>query len=139
MLMYFLALLKFENKPIVRHVEGSSNSANITWLPPANNSGFDEVILYDIQCNICVESVCSKNCADLLYTPGRYNITRTWVRVSGLVNGQTYQFRVFPKNSLNRVLPRERWTFAESKLFSFLSRGNSIHYSMLTTRVAVLC
>ena len=124
--MYFLALLKFENKPIVRHVEGSSNSANITWLPPANNSGFDEVILYEIQCNICVESVCNKSCTDLSYDPSQYNITRTWVRVSALANGQTFQFRTFPKNSLNKILSRDRWTFTATNPFLFLSRGNSI-------------
>ncbi len=125
-MLMFLALLKIENKPIVKQVEGSSNSVNITWLSPANNSGFHEVILYDIQCNICVESVCNKSCTDLLYDPSQYNVTRTWVRVSGLVDGPTYQFRVFPKNSLNRVVPRERWTFAERKLFSFLSRGITV-------------
>ncbi len=136
--MYFLALLKVENKPIVKQVEGSSNSVNITWLPPVNNSGFDDVILYEIQCNTCLEFVCNKSCTDLLYTPSQSNITRTWVRVFGLVNGQTYQFRIFPKNSLNRIVPRDSWTFAESKPFLFLSRGNSIQYSMLTTRVTVL-
>ena len=130
MLMYFLALLNVKNIPIVKQVEGSSDSVNITWLPPANNNRFDEVILYDIQCNICVESVCNKSCTDLSYDPSQYNITRTWVRVSGLVNNdQIYQFRIFPKNSLNRVVPRDRWTFAASKPFSF-PRGNSIRLTV---------
>ena len=115
-----------ETEPVINQVEDSSNSVNITWLPPSNNSGINETIFYDIQCFTCVKSVCNKSCTDLLYTPSRYNITQTSVRVSGLVDGETYQFRIFPKNSLNSAIPRRKWEFTANKLpFIFQPRGST--------------
>ena len=116
------APIKMEIEPVINQVE---DSVNITWLPPSNNSGINETILYDIQCFTCTKSVCNKSCTDLVYNPSRYNLTQTSVRVSGLVGGETYQFRIFPKNSLNIVIPRCKWEFIASKPFTFQSRGRS--------------
>ena len=112
---------------MVKPVEGSSNSVNITWLPPVNNSDINGAIVYDIQCYICVDvdfKSCKKSCKDLSYSPSQYDVTKTSVRVSGLVHGQTYQFKIFPKNSLNKVIPKEQWKFVKSDPYPFKSEGN---------------
>lgn len=111
-----------ENEPVINQVDG--NSISITWLPPSNNGGINETIFYAIECFICNESVCNKSCTDILYIPSRYNLTKTSVRVSGLVGGETYQFRIFPKNSLNTFIPRSKWEFTTSKPFIFQPRGS---------------
>ena len=117
---------------MINQVEDSSNSVNITWLPPSNNSGINETTFYDIQCFTCVKSVCNKSCTDLLYTPSRNNITQTSVRVSGLVDGETYQFRIFPKNSLNSAIPRRKWEFTANIPFTFQPRGSTFIQRILT-------
>ncbi len=127
MIVYLSAPIQIKNPPMVKPVEGSSNSVNITWLPPVNNSDINGAIVYDIQCYICVDGEakrCSKSCKDLSYSPSQYNVTKTCVRVSGLVHGQTYQFKIFPKNSLNKVIPKEQWKFVKSDPYPFKSEGN---------------
>ena len=120
------APINMEIEPVINQVEDSSNSINITWLSPSNNNGIKETIFYEIQCFICVKSVCNKSCTDLLYTPSRHNLTKTSVRASGLVDGGTYQFRIYPKNSLNSAIPRRKWQFATSKPYTFLTGGNTL-------------
>ena len=113
-----------EIEPVINQDKDSSNSINITWFPPSNNSGINETIFYDIQCFTCDKSVCNKSCTVLVYTPSRYNLTKTSVRVSGLVGSETYQFRIFPKNSLNNAIPRRKWEFIANKPFTFQSEGS---------------
>jgi hypothetical protein len=122
--VYLSALIKIESKPTVDKQLNDDNSVNITWSPPVNKSGIrNEVIVYDILCYICIESVC-KSCEDLTYIPNQYNVTRTSVRVSGLVPGQSYKFRIFPKNNLNYRIQKKDWNFIESEPYTFQSKGN---------------
>ena len=119
---------------MINQVKDSKNSINITWLPPLNNSGINETIFYVIQCLICaVKSVCKKSCTDLQYAPSRKNITQTSVLVSNLVGGKMYEFRIFPKNSLNSAIPRSEWKYI-AKRFTLEQRGSIlIQPSLLTT------
>ncbi|CAB4026082.1 ephrin type-B receptor 1 isoform X4, partial [Paramuricea clavata] len=136
------APIKIESKPTFHNVS-DVNSVNITWSPPVNKSGIpNEVIFYDILCYICIESVCNKSCEDLTYIPNQYNVTRTSVRVSGLVSGQSYKFRIFPKNKLNYRIPKEDWNFIESEPYTFQSKENmkkSKGEASLTYLVVIVC
>ena len=127
--MYLSAPIKIESKPTVDKQLNDDNSVNITWSPPVNKSGIpNEVIFYDILCYTCIDSVCNKSCEDLTYIPNQYNVTRTSVRVSGLVPGQSYKFRIFPKNNLNYRIPKEDWNFIESEPYTFQSTGNNLFF-----------
>ena len=120
---------------MINQVKDSKNSINITWLPPSNNSGINETIFYDIQCLICaVESVCNKSCTDLQYAPSRNNITQTSVLVYNLVGGQMYEFRIFPKNSLNRAIPRSEWKYI-AKRFTLEQRGSIFNSTIFTNDI----
>jgi hypothetical protein len=134
--LYPSAPVKIPEKPVVSRIEGSKDSVNITWLPPINNSGIDETVVYDIVCNICAEvacnkscgDVCSKPCADLSYSPSQHNVTETRIRVSGLVNKRSYQFKIVAKNSLNTVVPRKKWKFVSSDPYEFSSKGINTYW-----------
>ena len=126
MVVCFSAPIKLDNKPKVEQANDGSNSVNLTWLPPVNNSGLKETIFYDIFCYVCNQSNCNKSCADVTYNPKQYNLTGTHAVVSGLVHGQTYEFRIYPKNSLNKVVPRDEWNFTATKPFIFERKGETI-------------
>ena len=100
-----LAPLKLEHKP--KRYQIDEKSLNITWDEPKINNGINETVVYDIQCFVCDgESHCNRTrCKDLKYDPaGPYNITKTYVRVSGVDVGSTYVFRIYPKYSLTERL-----------------------------------
>ncbi|XP_028394326.1 ephrin type-B receptor 2-like [Dendronephthya gigantea] len=136
------APIKLDEEPIVKVINDRSNRVNITWVPPVNNSGVIETVFYDIFCFVCNKTICNKSCAELTYTPKQYNLTETHTVVSGLVEGMTYEFRIYPKNSLNKVIPRDKWTFVASKPFPFESTVESKEKgdnNRLTFVVIIVC
>ena len=126
-----------DSEPLMKQVQ-NSNDILIYWLPPSNNNGMNETIFYDIECMICVESICNKTCTDILFTPSQYNLTQTSVRVSGLVVGDTCQFRIFPKDSLNSVMPRSAWTYISTKVFNVTTGGTASFLSFILTNVILI-
>ena len=121
--MCLSAPIKILVKPEVKEIKGSRNSVNITWLPPLNNS-INESVVYEIKCNSCATNVGNKPCARLSYHPSQVNVTKTYVRVSNLIYDQCYQFGIVAKNSLNRLVSKDKWDFVSSDPYAFQSKGN---------------
>ena len=67
-----------------------------------------------MSCSFCDGKHCNRTCSKEKYHPNQYNITQTFVKVSGLKPGGKYVFKVYPKNSLNKKYAKEKWNFTET-------------------------
>ena len=114
-LLFFLliGLVKVKLDLNIRQIGG--DTVNVTWIAP-NGVGFlTEAFKYDIKCYLCTDNACNETCNNVKYTPRQNNLTQTFVKVSNLQPGSKYVFRVYPKNSLNQVVGREKWNFTQSE------------------------
>ena len=111
-----------DKKPKVE--DTSDGSVNITWNKPNSNGGLNETIMYDVECYFCEENLCNKLCIGKIYSPSQYNLTGTSVVISDLYNG-LYIVRVYPKNSLNELVRKEKWNFTTTKQFAIHLAGKT--------------
>ena len=122
---FISGLLKMHGKPKVKPATTNKEILNIIWLKPNHNDLPNETVNYDIRCYVCdSNSVCNKSCTGVKFEPGQSNITKTYVLVSGLKDDETYQFKVFPKNSLNNIVAQDKWNSSASELYTFQPKGN---------------
>ena len=119
-MIFFKGLVKMDKKPKVENT--SDGSVNITWNKPKSNGELNETIMYDVECYFCGENLCNKLCIGKRYSPSQYNLTGTSVVISDLYNG-LYIVRVYPKNSLNELVRKEKWNFTTTKQFAIHFAG----------------
>ncbi|XP_028394329.1 ephrin type-B receptor 3-like [Dendronephthya gigantea] len=96
------------------------NILTVSWIEPSKTESLDEAIFYDVKCVLCNE-ICNETCKNVVFNPRSYNLSDTLVAVTGLQPDKKYIFRVFPKNSLNEQISRDKWNFKETNDFIFSS------------------
>ena len=103
--IYFLISAPLKIKGGAKTDFVKSGSVNISWNVPVSN-GLNEPTWYDVECYICENvSLCERNCNP----PGSNNLTQTYFVFSNVEAGQTYLFKIYPKNSLNDKIDKSRW------------------------------
>jgi hypothetical protein len=106
----FIALLTLEGNSVV-----ITFSVTLAWSEPKKiNDSLDEEIFYDVECFSCNQKTCNKSCTNERYHPGMQDLNQTSVVVSNLKPLECYMFRIYPRNSLNNVVPKEKWNFLET-------------------------
>jgi hypothetical protein len=82
----------------------------LSWTAPKNS--LKEIILYNITCFICSQSMCNIPCQNEAYDPSSNNLRQTLVTVSNLIAGGNYVFRVYV--SVKDVVPEGEWRYIET-------------------------
>ncbi|XP_028393591.1 proto-oncogene tyrosine-protein kinase receptor Ret-like [Dendronephthya gigantea] len=112
------SLIVLKDKPSIKLLD-LVGGAEITWTNKTKARISDdilrEIILYDVRCYKCNQSICNKtSCMNETYEPGQNNLIETKVIVSNLTIGGKYVFRVYAKNSLNDNVPQKEWKYVET-------------------------
>ena len=113
--LFQLGLLILDERP--KFNMSSPSNITITWTKPKKDTGLHETVRYDVECYSCEKSVCNRPCFGAKYDPRKHNLTRTSVVVSNLKPGFKYVFRVYPKNSVNEQVVKEKWNFRAMEYF----------------------
>ena len=104
-------------------IQENTTSVTIKWTKPNPAESLDETIFYDVECFLCkdknVKTTCNISCKNVAFSPGQKDLVVTSVMVTKLQPGQSYIFRVYPRNSLNDMIPKRDWKFYETKLFTY--------------------
>jgi hypothetical protein len=106
-----------DNRP---DIERNTTGITIKWNKPDKTESLDEVISYDVECFSCEDKegkICNLTCGSIIFSPGNENLNTTSVVVTNLQPDKNYIFRVYPKNSLNERIPRDKWNFLETEKF----------------------
>ena len=111
----------------------STSNITITWSKLKTDTGLQETVTYDVECYSCEKSVCNRPCFGAKYDPRKHNLTRTSVVVSNLKPGFKYVFRIYPKNSVNGQVIKEKWNCTAMEYFAVKTIGKMMHacYSCL--------
>ncbi len=105
------------------------NGITLLWSEPKKDDSLDEEIFYGVECFSCSQNMCNKSCNNERYHPGLQDLNETSVVVSNLKDLGCFIFRIYPRNSLNHVVLKEKWNFLEtsrvcipneSKMLSFI-------------------
>ena len=78
----------------------------------APKNSLKEIILYNITCFICSQSICNIPCEKETYNPGSNNLRQISVIVSNLIAGGNYVFRVYV--SVKDAVPEGEWRYIET-------------------------
>jgi hypothetical protein len=100
------ALPEIREKPRTRLI---AYGVELSWTAPKNS--LNEIILYNITCFICSQSICIP-CQNETYDPGWNNLRQSSVIVSNLIAGGNYVFRVYV--SVKDVVPEGEWRYIET-------------------------
>jgi hypothetical protein len=115
----FLGLPKLKERPMVE-TNKTSTLVIIRWSKPDTTESLNEMISYDVECFLCEEKICSSPCStNVMFNPPNDDLHSTFVVVTKLQPGRTYVFRVYPKNSLNKRIPKDKWNFLETEYFTY--------------------
>ena len=109
-----IALLRLKDEPVY---EVNKTSVTIKWSEPDKTESLSEPIFYDVECFLCKEKICNLTCENVIFSPGNKNIKTTFVVVTKLTTGKSYQFRVYPKNNLNKNILKNQWKYMETEKF----------------------
>ena len=96
----------------------------ISWEAASRNNSLDEEILYDVECFSCEKMKCNTSCREEQYDPGQNDLNQTTIVVSNLDSFGCYIFRIYPRNTLNNVIPKEKWKFYETSRSCILNERN---------------
>ena len=119
--LFQLGLLILDERP--KFDMSSPSNIIITWSKPKTDTGLHETVRYDVECYSCEKSVCNRPYFGAKYDPRKHNLTRTSVVVSNLKPGFKYVFRVYPKNSVNEQVVKEKWNFTAMEYFAVKTIG----------------
>ena len=117
MSFFLIALLALEKRPDIKQ---NTTGITIKWNKSDKTESLNEAILYDVECFSCEDEedkICKLTCGSVTFSPGKENLNITSVFVTNLQPGKGYIFRVYPKNSLNKRIPRDQWNFLETRIF----------------------
>ena len=97
----------------VRHIEIVENgvahgSITLSWKPPYEDGGMPNSLRYDV--------TCGNQCA-LQFSPGKNNLNKTKVEISGLIAGRNYNFIVYSKNEISEKFAGKEEIFFANKTF----------------------
>ena len=113
-------------------IEENTTGLIIKWTKPNQTESLNETILYDVECFLCKDKnakTCKFPCEDVAFNPGQKDLTSISVVVTKLQPGKSYIFRVYPKNSLNDMIPKDDWKFLRTKLFTYQPQlGKNFNY-----------
>ncbi|CAB4032197.1 ephrin type-A receptor 2-like [Paramuricea clavata] len=135
------ALPEIREKPRTRLI---AYGVELSWTAPKNS--LNEIILYNVTCFICSQSICNIPCLNETYDPGWNNLRQTLVTVSNLIAGEKYVFRVYV--SVKDVVPEGEWRYIETDRVQVTSdsvkettdctddSGIIINYIIIATTVA---
>ena len=115
---FLVALLALKTKPTLQF---NNTRVTINWSEPDKTESLNESITYDIGCFLCKKNICNLTCGDVMIKPGRENIGATSVVIMKLQPDKSYQFRVYPKNSLNKKISENQWKYMETEQFTYQS------------------
>ncbi|CAB4014881.1 ephrin type-A receptor 5 isoform X5, partial [Paramuricea clavata] len=114
-------LPKLKERPMIE-INKTSAHITITWSKPDTTESLNEMISYDVECFLCEEKICKSPCStNVMFIPSNDDLHSTFVVVTKLQPGRTYVFRVYPKNILNKRIPKDKWNFLETEHFTHQS------------------
>lgn len=121
----FLAPLSLKERPTIKYNK-TEYSLTISWSIPSKTESLDEAIFYDVKCVLCNDiKICNQTCKNVIFNPRSHNLSDPLLVVTGLQSDETYVFRVFPKNSLNERISKDKWYFKETNHFTVPSSSKS--------------
>ena len=107
-------------------------TVTIKWSEPDKTQSLSESVFYDVECFLCKKNICNLTCANAIFSPGNENIRITFVAVTSLMAAERYQFRVHPKNNLNKNILKNEWKYLSTEHFMLLTyQSQSKHYEVL--------
>jgi hypothetical protein len=122
-------------------IDDNKTSVTIKWTKADPTGSLDEAIKYDVECFSCKNKnrkICELSCKNVVFNPGQKNLVSTSVVVTNLQPGESYIFRVYPKNSLNDVIPKEEWKFSDTEIFIHQQSKNLLFISSIIHVSAML-
>jgi hypothetical protein len=108
------ALPEIREKPRTKLI---AYGVELSWTAPKNS--LKEIILYNITCFICSQSICNIPCQNEAYNPGPNNLRQISVTVSNLIAGGNYVFRVYV--SVKDAVPEGEWRYIETDRVQVIS------------------
>jgi hypothetical protein len=101
------ALPEIREKPRTKLI---AYGVELSWTAPKNS--LNEIILYNVTCFICSQSICNIPCENEAYDPSSNNLRQISVIVSNLIAGGNYVFRVYV--SVKDAVPEGEWRYIET-------------------------
>ena len=91
------------------------NTVILSWNKPKKDDSLDEEIFYNVECFSCNQKLCNHSCTNgERFYPEPKEFNKTSVVVYDLKPRECYTFKIYPKNSLNYVVPKEKWKILET-------------------------
>ena len=126
----------------IPQIKNNTASVTIKWTKPNQTESLDETIVYDVECFLCKDKnakTCELSCKNATFNPGQKDLVSTSVVVTKLQPGESYIFRVYPKNSLNDMIPKEDWKFLETELFTYQQQSSKKFSNSFQLLFSICC